>query len=352
MKVAIDTGPLSSGHSVRGIGVHTRELVNELKKLGTKELEIDTVDFSKTDLSKYDLAHFTSFKPFNFSIPFSKVCRKMILTIHDLIPLIYPGAYPPGIKGSFRFAIQKILLKNFDAIITISETSRKDICRFLPVEPEKVCVIHLAPREIFRKITNSSLLRSSEEKYKLPEKFVLYVNDVNYNKNLITLADACKLLKMPLVVVGKQAADVNVDFNNVENEPFEKFLEKYGDSRSVLRLGFVSDEDLVALYNLAAVFCVSSFYEGFSLQILEAMASGCPVVASKIQAHVEIADNAVLFADPKDREDFAKKIKDVVNNKKLRKSLIAKGFKKAKEYSWVKTASETLRVYKKAFQKQ
>src|SRR3990167_10970095 len=109
IKLAIDSGPTKSGDAVRGIGVHTANLVKYLRKL--KDLNIDVVDFSKVDLRGYDIAHYQKFNPYFFSIPFSKR-TKTVLTIHDLIYLIYPKHYPPGIKGSLRFLIQKLLLKN------------------------------------------------------------------------------------------------------------------------------------------------------------------------------------------------------------------------------------------------
>src|SRR5258708_7523667 len=144
MRVAIDSGPLNSGDSIRGIGFHTKELVNELSKLQDENFKLDVVDFSKTNLSKYDIVHYQYFRPHALTLPFRKPAKKVIVTIHDLIRLIYPNAYPAGIKGWIRFQIQKFNLRNVDAIITISETSKKDIVRFLNIPPEKIHVIYLA----------------------------------------------------------------------------------------------------------------------------------------------------------------------------------------------------------------
>ncbi len=152
---------------------------------------------------------------------------------------------------------------------------------------------------------------------------------------------------IPLVVVGKQATNIDVDLSNAENISFKMFLDKYSQDKNIIRLGFVSDEDLVGIYNLASVFCMSSLYEGFGLQTLEAMASGCPVVASKIQVHVEINGDAVYYADPKNPKDFASAIKKVTGDNKLRDDLIKKGLARAKMYSWEKCARQTIEVYKK-----
>ena len=348
LRVAIDSGPLKSGDSVRGIGVHTKLLVEHLQKI--KDLKVDLFDFSTNHQSlttnHYDLVHYQKFHPYFLSFPLIKKA-KSILTIHDLIYLIYPKHYPSGIRGKLVYWLQKVLVKKMDAIITISETSKKDIVRFLGIPAEKIFPIHLAPGEMFRPITNHLSLITIQKKYGLPNSFVLYLGDVNYNKNLLTLCKACKIAKTPLVIVGKQATDPNFDPSHPETQPLVKLLRQYGEDKNIIRLGFLPDEDLVAVINLAGVYCQPSFYEGFGLPILQAFACGTPVVASKIQAHVEVAGDACLYADPKNPRDFAKKISEVINDDGLRKELIEKGKEKVKEYSWDKTARETFRVYKK-----
>jgi glycosyltransferase involved in cell wall biosynthesis len=302
MKIAIDSGPLTSGHVKRGIGVNTKELINALGK------RVNAVDFRSADLSKYDIAHFTAFRPFFISLPFWKPKgTKFILTIHDLIPLIYPKHYPPGTKGTINFWINKFLIyKNVDAIITISETSKKDICRFLGVKPEKIFVVYLAPKEVFRPIEDKKQLETVKKKYHLPPSFALYVGDVNYNKNTPGLVRMCKDAGIKLVIAGKQA--IEIEKMNLDHAELRHL--KGVDWGEVIRLGFVPDEDLACLYNLADVYIQPSFYEGFSFPVLEAKACGTWVIATKIQTHEEIMDNK-------------------------------------RSYSWEKTAKETLEVYEK-----
>ena len=335
LKIAVDGGPLKSGDRVRGIGVYTRELLKALKMEG--------VDVSGSDLSKYDVIHFTRFNPFFISVPFKKPEHvKFVLTIYDLIPLIYPDHYPPGIRGMINWQINKFLIrKNIDAVITISETSKKDICRFIGINPSKVYVTHLAPRPIFRR--EASQIPGVAEHYRLPEHFALYVGDVNYNKNIPNLVKSCKMAKIRLVIVGKQALEIE----NLNLEHPELSHLKDIDWSGVLRLGFVPDEDLVKIYNLADVYVQPSLYEGFGLPVLEANAVGIPVVSSKIQALVEIAEDATLFANPESPEDLAEKIKLLLNDSKLKNELIQKGSENAKKYSWKKTAEETDMVYRK-----
>lgn len=324
MKVAIDAGPLSSGHAVRGIGVYTRELLSALKMDGT--------DVANTDLSKFDVVHLTSFKPFEISFPFSKSKHtKFVLTIYDLIPLIYPKHYPPGLRGGLNWQVNKYLIKrNIDAIITISETSKKDICRFLGVDPKIVHVIYLAPRPIFKPITNHESLITVQKKYNLSKSFALYVGDINYNKNIPNLIKACKIAKIPLVICGKQAKDI--DGQNLDHAELKHL--KNIDWTGVMRLGFVPDEDLAAINNLATVYIQPSFYEGFGLPALEAVACGTSVAVARSQCMVEVLGDDFSYCDPNDAQSMAEAIAKPDVGKKL-----------PRDYSWEKTASETLKIY-------
>lgn len=336
IKVKVDTKPLISGDVVRGVGFYTVQLISHLKKLEAIEL-----------VEKgFDIIHYPYFNSFFLTLPANNNV-KTVVTIHDLIPLIYPKHYPPGIKGNIRFWIQKMLIKRVDAIITVSEASKKDIVRFLGISAEKIFVTYEAAGEIFKLITNHQSLVTMQRRYRLPERFVLYVGDVNYNKNISGLAEACRIAKIPLVIAGKQAASKNFDRNHVENRPLVNFLRKYGRSKDIMRIGFIPDEDLVRIFNLATIYCQPSFYEGFGLPVLQAFACGTPVVASRIGALVEIADDAAVFVDPQNPEDIASAINKVISDDKLRKALVEKGFRRAKEFSWDKTARETVEVYKK-----
>ena len=335
IKVKVDIKPLFSGDVIRGVGVYTAQLIFHLKRL--KEIELVEKDF--------DIIHYPYFNPFFLTLSISRE-TKTVVTIHDLIPLIYPKHYPPGIKGNIKFLIQKFLISKMDAIITVSETSKKDIVRFLGVPAEKIFVTYEAAGEIFKPITNHQSLVTVQKRYRLPDRFVLYVGDINYNKNIPALVEACKIINTPLVIVGKQAMDLeNMNLNHPE-------LSHLTNHRSLitnhsLRLGYVPDEDLVKIFNLATVYCQPSFYEGFGLPMVQAFACGVPVVASKTQALVEIGDDAAIFVDPQSPKDIAAGIKRVIENTNLRRELIEKGLRRITEFSWDKTAKETVSVYRK-----
>lgn len=336
IKVYFDNSRLESGHAIRGIGYYTKNLLEYLQKDDTVKLVENPQDA--------DIVHFPYFDLFFDTLRPLK-SKKNVVTIFDVIPLLYPKRYPPGVKGKINFFKQKQTLRNIDAVITISETSKKDIVRFLDVHAEKIHVTYLAAQLDFKKLSQGNWVGEIKEKYSLPEKYVLYVGDVNYNKNLISLADACKETKIPLVVVGKQATDTNIDHAHIENRSFIQFLEKYAHDQEILRLGYVSTEDLVKIYNLANVYCQPSFYEGFGLPVLEAMSCGSPVVIAKTQALVELAEDCALYFSPYKIADMADKIQVILTNKQLRGKLTKRGLIRSRRFAWEKVAWETISIY-------
>lgn len=345
IKIAIVSGSAKKADSVRGIGAHNSELFGAFSKESDSNYKIPDLSMND-DLSAYDVVHFTSFRPFFISLPFTKPKNtKFILTIHDLIMLIYPKHYPSGIKGRIRFEINKYLIKKYvDRIITISETSKKDICRFLNVKPEIVEVIYIAPKNKIKKLDLGRWEDEIRKKYNLPEKFVLFDHGVNYNKNLPTLIKACRLAGIKLAVVGKEIENIG----KLDLEHPELSHLKDVDFTDVLKLGFVSDEDLNKLFNLATIYVQPSYYEGFGMPVVEAMNVGCPVICSKTQALVEVADDACLYFDPNDPKELAEKIKMFLNSQSLRNEYIKRGFEHVKKFSWKKAAQETLDVYAKS----
>lgn len=364
MKVAIDTGPLTSGHRVRGIGMHTKELLQALKKIDSGKIKIEGVDFTRSGLSNYDVVHYQYFHPFFSTLPAQKPAKRVVVTIHDLIQLIYSDNYPPGIKGRINFLKQKKRLKYIDAIITISETSKKDICRLLDVNPVKVHVIHLAPKKIFGKLKVGKWNLNIKSKYNLPDDFALYVGDVNYNKNIPTLVKACQKAGVNLVICGRQAREVETlglgldvlggpldwfrflfNIPHPENTHYEELVELFGKNGKVQRLGFVPDNGLAKIYNLASVYVQPSFYEGCGLPILEAQASGIPVIAARNNAHVEIAGKSVIYFNLKDVNDLVAGLK-VIKRGKRKVEMVKMGIDNSRKYSWEKTAKETIKVYK------
>lgn len=345
MKIAIDITPIKGdleGHKVRGVGSYINLLKNNLEKY---DLINSYIFFTRgQNLSNnIDLIHYPYFEPFFLTLPFIKRF-KQVITIHDLIPIIFPKKFPKGKKGTIKWIIQKKLAKKSDAIITDSISSKKDIIKIMNLTENKVHNVYLAASDNFRKIDEKKLVNKIRKKYNLPEKFVLYVGDATWNKNLQSLMSAIKSLNIPLVMIGK--AFMNNDTKrNAWNIDLFQILEEIQKNSNFIKLGYVSEEELVAIYNLATLLCMPSFYEGFGLPVLEAMNCGCPVITTKKGSLEEVGGDAVYYVDPSDTDDIKNGIEKVYNDKNLLAELSRKGLLQAKKFSIEKTIKETIKIY-------
>lgn len=357
MKIAIDVSPLKQGrflqHRVRGTGLYIENLKKSLLQYYPDNRYIF---FTRGEnLPKdTDLVHYLYFEPFFLTLPIYKR-YKIVVTVHDLTPLVFPKQFPAGIRGKIKWQLQKLALKNSSAVITDSFSSKKDIIKYANISDAKIHVIYLAAGEEFQKCQMPSIRQAQDKnvkcqmlrkKYGLSDKFVLYVGDVTWNKNLPRLIEAVKKIKIPLVLVGKAITDKDFDRTNPWNQDIVKVQELIEKDKNILCLGFIPTDDLVMIYNLATVFVMPSLYEGFGLPILEAMSCGCPVVTSKGGSIPEIAGNAAFFVDAYNVESIAEGIKKVFINEDIRKELSRKGLESVKRFSWKKTASETLEAYR------
>jgi glycosyltransferase involved in cell wall biosynthesis len=347
MNIAIDVSPLQSGHKIRGVGFYLAHLQEALLRYYP---QYTYHFFSKKEIlpKNTDVIHYPYFEPFFLTLPFWKK-HKTVVTVHDLTPLVFPKDFPPGKKGTLVWQIQKANLKRVDAIITDSLSSKKDIEKICRISPGKIHVVYLAAGEQY-KVLPQDRIQAIREKYNLPQKFVLYVGDATANKNLPRLLQAMEDTKTPLVLVGKTIADENIDEKNVWNKSLIATKRLVKENPLAHILGFVSDEDLVALYNAATVCVMPSLYEGFGLPVLEAMASGCPVITTKEGSLSEVAGEAAFFVDGYDIDSIADGIKTVLEHTGIQEELSEKGLVQVKNFSWEKTAEKTIAVYEKVFQ--
>lgn len=345
MKIAIDASPLQTGHKVRGVGFYLEHLKNSLVKYFPQN---EYIFFQRGEKLPEDvnLIHFPYFEPFFLALPiYNKF--KTVVTVHDLTPIIFPKSFPRGIKGQIKWQMQKFSLRKANRVITDSQNSKDDVIKYAGVKESKVKVVYLAAGENFRVLkSDDKILGKAQKAYNLPKKFILYVGDVTPNKNLPRLLDAVKELKIPLVMIGKSLVNKDYDKTNPWNLDLNRVNELALGDENIIRLGFVPDEDLVAIYNLATVFCMPSFYEGFGLPILEAQACGCPVITTKEGSLKEVAGDSAYFVDAFNVESIKEGIQKVYSDESLQKELKEKGIENSKKFSWKKTAEKTLEVYK------
>jgi glycosyltransferase involved in cell wall biosynthesis len=368
MKVGFITTPLASGHAVRGVGFYTKRLLETLQNLTKTPPNSDIEIIPMTNVHRpsstvhrpSSIVHYPFFDLFS---PTLKMIDQIptVVTIHDVTPLRFPEHYPPGVRGSLNFLRQKQSLSLAAAIITDSKTSKSDIIHYLNVPENKITVIPLAPQFVETEVSKSTL-RNIQKKYHLPPKFVLYVGDINWNKNILSLIRACRKINTPAVLVGKQAIEIDTLqpekasplrpkdlLRKLSGRPHPELihlrdLKSLFKSDLVLRLGFVPEEDLPGIYALASVYCQPSFWEGFGLDPLEALAAGCPVVSSDTPALKELLQDCALYVDPQSVDDIAAGLAKALKSRPV--EMVAKGKQRASEFSWEKTATQTLEIYR------
>ncbi len=349
MNIAVDISPLTSkkviGHRVRGTGFYIENLQKSLIQYFP---ENNYTFFSRGEflLNAIDIVHYPYFEPFFLTLPFRKKFRTVV-TVHDLTPFVFPKDFPTGVKGRIKWLLQRNNLRNADAIIADSESSKKDIITYTGIQESKITVVYLAAGEEFKRIMNEELrINNLRNKYNLPEKFALYVGDVTWNKNLPRLIKAVKKTNIPLVMVGKALLQKEFDKENAWNQDLITIQGLIKSDKRIITVGFVSTEELVLLYNTATVFVIPSLYEGFGLPILDAFLVGCPVITSNVSSMPEVGGKAALYANPLDVDDIRGKLKEILEDKYLREELVKKGFEQVKKFSWEKCANETAQVYR------
>ena len=260
-----------------------------------------------------------------------------VLTVYDLQHVNEPQNFNRWYL-LFLKTIISLSARSAKSVLTLSEKSRRDIVRVYGLSPERVAVTYLAAdRSVFYRRSEAEIA-SLKEKYGLPEEFILYIASSlphkNYERLLCAFAEVRR--KMPdikLVLIGAR------DYGH---EAISARIESLGLSDSVLFLGWLPFEEIPVIYSAASLFVFPSLHEGFGIPVLEAFASGTPVVCSRIEPLDEVAGDAALFVDPLSADAIAEGILRVLGDSQLKDALRAKGLKRAGEFSWERTASRTL----------
>lgn len=276
-----------------------------------------------------------------FSVPlFSRA--KSMLVLHGSEWYVHPEFYS-RLDILYNRLLFPVYCNKASAISSVSQTSANDIMKFLDLPPGKVHVIHSAIAGHFRRVTDSGELSRCKERYTLPDNYILFVGKIYPGKNFGNIVRAFKQLKdrfgpdLKLVSVG----DMRWDY-----QPELTLVKELGLEDDIVFTGWVDQDDLPAIYTLARLFLFPSFYEGFGIPILEAMACGCPVVTASTGASPEIAGSAALLADPNDPRDIADKVAAVLADKELSARLVDRGLARVKDFSWNRAAEKTLDVFR------
>lgn len=284
-----------------------------------------------------DLCHFpNNSAPLFCPVPY-------VITIHDVSLFRYSQYHPRSRIFALRLLLP-LAARRATAVITVSHHARQELIDVLKLTPEKVHVIHEAAPPHIQPVTNADRLKPIQQKYQLPQQFILYVGTIEPRKNLQRLIDAVGRLHKQgltphLVMVGPNGW--------LMNGALEQTIADCGLNNYVHYLGYVPQEDLAGIYSLATLFAFPSLYEGFGLPPLEAMACGVPVLTSLHSSMSEVCGSAAYLVNPKDEADIAKGLRELLTQPELCDDMRRIGRERAQTFSWDRVAAETAVLYEK-----
>ena len=289
------------------------------------------------DAVRPDVAHFT-----NGMIPIGSPVAT-IVTIHDMSLRLYPQCHPLR-RLLLNRPLMHVAIQRATSIVTVSESARRDLLRLHGVAGDRVSVVHEAASPAFHPIDDRAELDRVRALYKLPPRFVLYVGTIEPRKNLTRLVDAfaearARGVAHHLVCVGPYGWS---------SRDLSGRIERLGLNGVVHFTGYARFEDLPAIYNLGDFFVFPSLYEGFGLPVVEAMASGIPVITSNTSSLGEIAADAAETIDPTSTDALTDAIVRLAADPDRRRHLSERGLQRARTFSWTQTAKEMLAVYHRA----
>lgn len=319
-----------------GVNTYTRSLTAELAK--TSNLEMVYFYSSLRQSYKGNLKNVKKFKlpPSLFEVLFNKLHNvnierfvgsidvfhssdwvqppskaKKVTTYHDVVPLKFPQWSHPKIVAVHQRRL-KIVEREIDQVIAVSQSTKADLLKLSKIPANKITVIYEAAGRQF-KLQSEKVVAAFKKKYQLPDTFILAIGGVGERRNLTKVKEATK--NYNLVIAGQ-----TIPWLDYETE-------------------------LPLLYGSATLLLYPSLYEGFGLPILEAQACGTPIVTSNVSSMPEVAGSSAILVNPLNQDDITKNVREVMEDAKLQKDLIAKGLANAKRFSWERAAQETAQVY-------
>lgn len=285
----------------------------------------------------------TYLAPTSFIVPaFAPKWLKVFVVVHDLVAFMFPKQHAKKAVIIERVTLRRAL-KKAGKVFVVSENTQNDLLRLFKFPKSMTVEVPCAPHDIYRQEIDPKVSAQVRKKYNLPEKFILGVGTLEPRKNFSTLIKAFVSVKRKypdykLVIVGKQGWKF---------QELQRTVKEFRLGEDVIFTGYMKDEDLHHTYNLATVFVFPSLYEGFGIPPLEAMASGCPVVASNTSSLPEVVGEAGLLIEPTNSHKIADAIVSLIENTQLKNMLLERGFHHSQKYSWSDSAQIVLQEFSK-----
>lgn len=365
MKIAIDVREANGEKT--GKGFFAYGLVKELLELDRENTYVLYTDKSKVPFKEYKnveavtineegmkwhlqvLKDIIARKPDIYIAPTSFIVPslapkwlKTYVVVHDLVAFLYPKTHSKKAMIIERLTLKRAL-KKAEKVLVVSENTQNDLVKQFNFPKSLIVEVPCAPHDLYKDDIDPKESEKVRAKYKLPEKYILGVGTLEPRKNFSTLIKSFVSIKRKfpeykLVIVGKEGW---------KHQELKRTVKEFELSEDVVFTGYMKDEDLHHTYHLAEVFVFPSLYEGFGIPPLEAMASGCPVVASNAASLPEVVGDAGLLIEPTNSHKIADAVIDVIENPQVRNMLIERGFFRSQKYSWVDSARIVLEELQK-----
>ncbi len=370
MRICIDISP--AAHRKAGLGRHARELAERAHRLDAlNDYALFTYQPSRGQVPP-SLAHLPTYavpwpaKPWRMSVLLAHYARvpqdglvpgvdvfhgtdhllpyfrriRTVFTLHDLIPLLFPEFHLPLNRWFLNLMFPRFL-RRADAIVAVSECTKKDAIRIYGTPEEKITVIYNGVDARFHPVRDAETLRRVRAAYRLPEAYILYVGTIEPRKNLARLLDAYHALRQAgyphkLAIVGAKGWLY---------QPFFDRIAALGLQDEVIFPGYIADEDLPAVYSGAALFAFPSLYEGFGIPPLEAMACGVPTLVSDTSSLPEVVGDAALQVSPTDTGAIKAGMERILSDAALARELAGRGPERARMFTWDKAARQLVDLY-------
>jgi glycosyltransferase involved in cell wall biosynthesis len=267
---------------------------------------------------------------------------KRIITVHDLFFIDFPQMAGEEAGRTF-FRMAAASFRDADGIVTSSRFTAIELIARFALEEKKVKVVPPGLDDGFLEEVPAADLKAARERCHLPQAFLLFVGAQTPRKNLVRFLEALKIVHLhgiaiPFVMIGPEGEDT---------EAIRRQTEKLGLGPWVIGAGYLDEECIRCAYRLATAFVLPSLCEGFGLPLVEAMASGVPVAASRTSAIPEVCRDAAAYFQPESPENMAEKVISIIEDTALRKTLTSRGKERARDFSWERAAGETLEFYER-----
>jgi glycosyltransferase involved in cell wall biosynthesis len=308
--------------TIAGLGENFRAVVEPARNYSITEQVRVPLALRREGVTLFHAPHYV--------LPRLVSCRSVV-TIHDCIHLMFPQYLPNRLAPTYARLAIGTAARHATRILTVSESSKRDLLRFVDVPPEKIQVIPNAFDERFARSPDPADMARVRERYQLHGEFALYAGNVKPHKNLERLIEAFAIVRrrgldhVGLVLIGDDIS---------RYASLRRAVHRHQLHRHVRFLGYLPEDTLTVMYRLASAFVFPSLYEGFGLPPLEAMASGTPVVTSNVSALPEVAGDAAMLVDPYDPSSIADGLVRVLGDPGLRRELTARGLARADQFSW------------------